>query len=253
MALLYSRINEALYTRDALRLLPTPVPQGRYHHPLPFGEYADFVADSLEREGFGIVKEEYAVNKANDKMFGLMEVAPLEGELIRAKDWTVQVGIRGSHDQSIPRGLTLGSRVLVCSNLCFHGSLGTFKTKQTTAIMQRLPAMIRRAVSLIPQMAKEQERHFEAYKNLELSPRQGDAALVELYRRDAFTSGQLARAIAEWDNPSYADHGELGYTGWRLLNASTEALKPTGERVNYETIRERSEKVSRFIAEAAGL
>ena len=40
-----------------------------------------------------------------------------------------------------------------------------------------------------------------------------------------------------------------GHTLWRLFNASTEALKPTGERVNHDLVRHRSERVSAFLDE----
>ena len=44
-----------------------------------------------------------------------------------------------------------------------------------------------------------------------------------------------------------------GHTVWRLFNASTEALKPTGERVNHDLVRQRSERVSTFLDEVADL
>nr|MBS0019438.1 hypothetical protein [Gammaproteobacteria bacterium] len=49
------------------------------------------------------------------------------------------VGLRGSYDQTLPRGLAVGSRVFVCDNLAFSGEV-TIKTKQTTFIGQRLPS-----------------------------------------------------------------------------------------------------------------
>lgn len=249
MSLLYNPQNETLFNRAQLAHVPTPPAQGRFHRPLPFGEYAEFVADALDRNGLAIAEEEYAVSKDHNRFFGLLEVTnkPLEGELITAEEWRVQVGLRGSHDQRIPRGLTLGSRVLVCSNLCFHGNLGTFATKQTTNILARLPGLIRDAVSRIPQLAQEQEVIFDRYKNTELKPRWGDAALVEIHRRGGLTAPQLGRAIQEWDTPTYEEHAEGGHNVWRLFNAATEALKPTGNNVNHDTVRDRSQVVSGFL------
>jgi hypothetical protein len=253
MALLYNPANESLHTREQLHDLPLPPALGRFHHPVPFGEYADLVAHRLERVGFEINAEEYAVDHDGQRLFGLLEVAPLEGEYISAKDWSLQVGLRGSHDQSVPRALTLGSRVLVCSNLCFHGDLGVFSTRQTTNIWQRLPSLVERALDTLPQLAQRNEQRFDQYRLTQINPRQGDAALVELHRRGALSSAQLGRAIAEWDEPTHEEHAEDGHSIWRLFNASTEALKPTGERVNHDLIRQRSERVSSFLDEVAGL
>jgi len=109
MTLLYSPSNESPQTREQLQQLPVPAARGRYHNPVPFGDFADLVVNRLERVGFGIDQEEYAVDHDSNRLFGLLEVSPIEGEYISAKDWSLQVGLRGSHDQSIPRALTLGS------------------------------------------------------------------------------------------------------------------------------------------------
>ena len=85
------------------------------------------------------------------------------------------------------------------------------------------------------------------------SPRHGDAALVEMHRRGALTPAQLGRAIAEWDSPSYEEHGQFGDSAWKLLNAVTESQKPTGQTINMDTVRERTATASRFIDEVVGI
>ena len=253
MSLLYNPSNESLLSRSQLHQLPVPAALGRYHHPVGFGPFADLVTQRLERVGFEINAEEYAVDHAGQRLFGLLEVAPLEGEYISAKDWALQVGLRGSHDQSIPRALTLGSRVLVCSNLCFHGDLGVFSTRQTLNVWERLPSLLESALTQLPQMAQRQQQRVERYRLMPLRPRHGDAALVELHRRGALSSAQLGRAISEWDTPSHEAHAEDGHTVWRLFNAATVALKPSGERVNHDLVRQRSERVSGFLDEVVQL
>lgn len=253
--LLYSQAN---ISHNELSLLPTPAALGAFHHPYGFGNYVDDIKEALDINGLVVNDEEFEVTHDNQRLFGVLEVAAKSGDLITADEWKLLVGLRGSHDQSIQRGLSIGSQVLVCSNLCFNGNIGTVNTKQTTNIESRLPGLVRQAVSLVPELAYNQETQFNAYKALELSPRHGDAALVELYRRGAFTPAQLGRAVAEWDQPSHEDHkeadaGNRTWSGWRLFNASTEALKPTGQVVSNELIRQRSERISGFLNEVVGL
>lgn len=252
--LMYDSKNDVRVNRQQLGELTTPPARGRFHNPIGFGEYVDLVNHSMEQNGLKLVNPEYAVTKDHNRFFGLAEVEPLEGDLILADDWKLTVGLRGSHDQKIPRGLTLGSQVLVCSNLCFSGDLSTLQTKQTLNIWQRLPEMIRVAVANIPELAHVQEQKFDAYKNhVFKSPRHGDAFLVETFRRGALTAAQMGTAIKEWDSPKHAEHAEHGYSAWRLLNACTEALKPTGDNVNHDTIRQRSIAVSSFLDEVTGI
>ncbi len=253
--LMYSSKTDTLVTRAEMADLPLPQSLGRFHQPYSFSEYVEQVHESLDIEGLVATEQEYAIQKDGQRMFGLMTIGPkaLEGELITAADWNLTLGIRGSHDQRIPRGITLGSQVIVCSNLCFGGNIGTFNTKQTTNIRTRIPSLIRGAVAQIPQLAGEMEQKFDDYRNFEMQPRWGDAALVEMHRRGGLAAPQLARAIGEWDRPSHEEHAEQGYSAWRLLNACTEALKPTGGQGNMNLVQERSQKVTSFIDEMAGL
>lgn len=248
--LLYSEPN---ITHNELNLLPTPEGLGRFHHPYPFGRYVDDIKEALDINGLVINDEEYEVVKDNQRLFGVLEVSAKEGELITSDEWKILVGLRGSHDQRLPRQLTLGSQVLVCSNLCFNGNLGKLSTKQTTNIGSRLPGLIRDAVAHIPELSYRQEQTFDRYKEVELKPRQGDAALVELHRRGALSAPQLSRAIQEWDSPTYEEHGGYGDSVWKLFNACTESLKPTGQNSNPALVADRSAKISTFLDEVVGL
>jgi hypothetical protein len=204
---------------------------GRFHNPIPYAEFADQVAEQLACNGLYIHEEGYGVLNDGSKFFGLMEVStdkPIEGEYIAKNDrgYNLTVGLRGSYDQTLPRQLAVGSRVFVCDNLCFSGQVG-IKTKQTTNIRLRLPALIQNAVAQIPEMGAIQDRRFDSYKNTEIRPEQGDAALIELVRRGSLNPSHVGKAIREWDEPSHQEHTENGFSVWRLQNAVTEAIKPT--------------------------
>ena len=94
----------------------------------------------------------------------------------------------------------------------------------------------------------------DKYKEFELNPRHGDAALIELYRRGAFSGAQLTRAISQWDKPAHVEHTQFDagagtWSLWRLFNACTEALKPTGNVNNSVLVAQRSELISTFMNE----
>jgi hypothetical protein len=247
---------------EQLERVNTPAPKGRFHRPVPFSDFAGATVQALEDHGLNVVHSEYQVTGSKEdpasRFFGALEIqpAPLEGQLITADDWKLIVGMRGSHDQSIQRGLVLGSRVMVCSNLCFSGDLGAWKTKQTLNIDERLPAIIRDAVERIPGMAERENVLFDRMRDLQMSQRQGDAALVEMHRRGALPGPQLTRALAEWVEPTHQEHiTESGHdwSGWRLFNAATESLKPTGQTFNPHTQEQRSRIISGFMSEVVGL
>lgn len=252
--LMYNSAAETLVTDSrALRDFATPRPMGRFHHTTPFADFAYQVEQQVQRAGFSLGMTEYAVSKDGNKMFGMIELEPMTGELITADEWRMQIGLRSSHDQSLPMGLTMGTRVMVCSNLAFSGALGNWRTKNTTEIAQRLPHIIADAVSRLPAMIQHEGARRDAYKLRELKPRHGDAALVEVYRRGGFTAAQLGTAIDQWHEPAHDDHAEDGYTVWRAFNAATQALKPTGVNNNMNLVRERSMIATSFFDEVVGL
>ena len=162
------------------------------------------------------------------------------------QDWTFNIGIRGSHDGRISRGIAFGSNVLVCSNMCFHGDLGVFRTRQTLNVMDRLPSMIDGAIAKIPSMVKENLKRFDGYRTTKMTESDGNNALVHMHRGNILSANQLSTALNEWIEPSHDEHNEDGATLWRLFNAATEAIKPKEGQGNMVTLQNRSHEISNF-------
>jgi hypothetical protein len=244
-------------SRDVLGNLPVPAPRGARHVTRPFIEDVELVDRFLANEGFKVKDEAFGVvyeagSATPRRFFGLMEVA-LPG--FDADDsYGLTVGLRGSYDQSLPRGLAVGSRVFVCDNLAFSAEI-TMITKQTTFIGNRIPTLLANAVAQIPGVARHQQMRFDAYRNIELKPRWGDAALIEMVRRDIINPSQLGRAISEWDHPSFEEHESEGRSAWRLYNAVTYAIKPPADSQRADVLPswERTTKLTSFLDEVSGL
>jgi len=252
--LMYSTAaGDVAVDRRALAAVPTPAPLGRFHRPVAFAEYADVVDSALQKHGLEVRSEEFAITKDRQSFFGVMEVEALVGDLITSKEWSVLVGLAGSHHQRLPRKLCLGERFCVCSNLCFYGDIAEFSTRQTLNIWDRLPTLIHDAVERIPELVNEAEVRTDRMKNHALKPRHGDAALVEIHRRKGLSSAQLGVAIREWDEPSFPEHKENGRNVHWLLQACTEAQKPRGSGLNMETVRQRSQIAHMFASEIVQL
>ena len=158
--LMYNSATDIKVERDYLENLRTPAPMGSRHAPYPFYSFATDTVRAIEDAGFAVTQEDYAITKDEQRLFGLLNVSrPQDSTLkttlyvgesdssfgvpvpvadLHKPDWNMLVALRGSHDQSVSRGLAIGSRVMVCSNLCFHGDLGNWNSKQTTHISHRI-------------------------------------------------------------------------------------------------------------------
>jgi len=242
MTFIYNPKNEALLNRDQLSKVVTPDPLGRFHRPVDYADFIVMIDGKLADHEIEIVDEQFAVKHDGSQFFGLMEVTTPQTENL---DWSMKIGVRGSHDGRVSRGITFGSNVLVCSNLCFHGDLGVFRTRQTLNVMDRLPPMIDEAIAKIPHMAQENVVRFDSFRTTQMTEKDGNHALVHMHREGILSANQLSTAIDEWVEPRHEEHNEDGATLWRLFNSATEAIKPaTGG--NMATLQDRSRRISDF-------
>jgi len=240
--LMYNHAKDRLVTFEETKQLAIPQAMGRFHKPSSFHNYIEQVHEALDINGITLDAEEYAVQKDGNRLFGVMEISA-EGQQ-ENPDWNLLLGLRASHDGMVSRGLSLGSQVMVCSNLCFGGNLGTFRTRQTLNMESRIPTLIREALARVPELAEQQGKQFDEYKNYDIKTGHAEKILVDIFRNGGFSSSQLTTAVKEWDTPSYDEHAQYGDTLWKLFNASTQALKPTGTVGTMNTVQERSHIIS---------
>lgn len=232
---------------DVLKFIPESM--GPRHQPIPHIELIESVENSLRSYGLTIVQEQFGSLKDGSRFFGLLEINGKQTE----NDYTTVIGLRGSHDQSIAAGIVAGSGVFVCDNLCFSGEV-KIGTKQTTNIMERLPELVDQAVNGVGRLIEMQHERFGAYKRAVLPKRVGDAAIIEMVRREAIPSSKVAQIVKEWDHPSHEEFAQDGFTAWRLHNAVTESYKPAeGGNTYMGVLPKRSQVLTEFCDELAGI
>jgi hypothetical protein len=127
-----------------------PVPEGtRTHQPLSHYEIISVLEEALSFRMFKVVKDEYAVSLDGMKMFGIME---LNSGFTGCR---FSIGIRNSNDKSMRLALTVGLRVLVCSNMAFSGDFTPMFQKHT------------RNLSLVDSISIAVDRIHRGFKPLE--------------------------------------------------------------------------------------
>ena len=259
--LMYNSATDIKVKRHDLADLQTPAPLGSRHAPYPFHAFATDTVDAIQDAGFTIEQEDYAITKDEQRMFGLLNVSrPVVPDsltfgvpaLYRPK-WDLMVGMCGTHDQSKSRALCIGSRVIACTNLCFHGDLGNWKSKQTTNIADRIPEMVRDAVSGLGTAGERLTVDFDRFNDTKINTAQGDRILLDIFRNGGFSPSQLGRAIEDWDSCSVEEHTANGRNLWWLFNSATHALKPTGANINHGDVQNRSTIVYNKVANAPQL
>lgn len=248
--------------RAGLAALPLPAARGARHVIRPFVDDVELIDRFLGDNGFNVVSEAFGTKTDKkgfpSQFFGAMEIRPkaIEGVYLPAnsdKDFALTVGVRGSYDQSLPRGLALGSRVLICDNLAFSGEVSVY-SKQTTNIGSRIEGLLAAAVAKVPALADVQTKRFDAYRNYTLSQTKGDALMIECVRMGILNPSDIAKALREWDEPSHVEHAAQGRTVWQFFNSITCAIAPTNpDRPHLLSAWQRTVPLTKFLDEGIGL
>ena len=240
-------------TREQLAALPMPEPKGPRHFVRPFIEDVETVLDNFGSIGARFIDDRYVIARDPLTRDARRYYGQIQIELPDHQDssYTLQIGLRGSVDQSVSRALGVGAVICVCSNGCFSAEV-EFHTKQTLNVNQRIGPMIASAVARIPALAEAQSAQFERYRNATITQRQGDAFLVECVRRGALTPSQLGKALEQWDAPAFPEHGEFGWSLWKLHNAVTESLKNPNAQGELAAIWQRTRILTNYLNETLG-
>jgi hypothetical protein len=119
---------------DGLRELTTP-PATPTHVPIPHHRVVDLATYSLSYFGHEVVERHFGVTEDGMRFFGVMTLRSPYG------DYSDMIGLRNSHDKSLPIGVAFGSRVFICDNLAFVGD-HVIKRKNTANAKHDLPGLV---------------------------------------------------------------------------------------------------------------
>jgi hypothetical protein len=216
---LVAHVDTEKISREQLALVPTP-PGTETHKVIPHVEVVNAIVETLGFRHIGVHREEYAVSRDGNKMFGLMELEhTFEG-------CRFALGLRNSHDKSMRLAMTVGYRVFVCDNMAFNGDFSPLLAKHTKNFN------LNRALSAgVDDMQRNFEPMVKAVERWRGEQITDVTARLVIYR--AFVEGELEaprhldRAVHEYYfNGAFHFGGEFApRTMWSLSNAFTSAFK----------------------------
>lgn len=208
--------GEELLTRQQLSQVLTPLGTTT-HRPIPHHEIVEALVETLGFRQIALHSESYAVSSDGQKMFGVME---LETTFSGCR---FALGLRNSHNKSLALGITVGFRVMVCSNLAFRGDYSPVLRRHTKNF--DLQAALSVGVDNVQRNFKPLVEAVELWKDTQITD---DQARLRIY--EAFVEGELEapkhliRAVHDnWRNPPHEEFSPR--TLWSLQNSFTEAFK----------------------------
>jgi len=178
------------------------------------------IETKLAENQLRVVNQAHALWGNGRRYFGLLEVT--NGNV--DTDTAMVVGVRNSHDRSLPAGIALGSGVFVCDNLCFFGDIKLAR-RHTTFIERDLPTMIGDAIVQLSGLRQSQSQRIAHYKTTFLPDRDANDLIVRSIDSGVITPRLLPGVVEEWRRPRHREFRIGGRSVWRLQNAFTENLK----------------------------
>ena len=200
--------------RDEIASVPTP-PGTASWHPVPHTEVIDTVTEVIRARNWQILDEQYGLARNGQRMFGVMRINQSS-----SREWSRCIGIRNSHDQSLPVGLAAGISVMCCSNLAFGGTM-VIKRRHTSRI--ELGDLVLTAVNELEMEFLNLETVSEDLKLHEVGPDEARAVIVRAAEAGAVNSCDIVPIFREFQKPCHEEFAEP--TRWSLLNAFTEHAK----------------------------
>ncbi|MCH8514094.1 MAG: DUF932 domain-containing protein [Kiritimatiellae bacterium] len=203
--------------REDLRTVHTPRRTATWQ-PIPHHDLLTLVENTLPRYGMRIIEQAHAITHEGHRYFGLLQIA--NGHTHPDYSWVL--GLRNSHDKRLPAGLVLGSQVLVCDNLNFHGEINIAR-KHTARILQALPGLVHEAVGRLNGNWHAQDRRIERYKETDLTPLAAHDLTIRALDNGVISGSMVPKVLKEYRNPHHPEFRSRNL--WSYHNAVTETLK----------------------------
>lgn len=224
-------------------------PSTETYAPLPHGQFIDRVTHGLRQVGYEITNEAHALTKEGSRYFGLFQIEPAVESLtpLVAADYSLVLGLRNSHDKSIPAGLVLGATVFVCDNLSFSGEIKTVR-RHTKFIDRDLGPLIDGACGQLAERYAANGRRFEAYKSVELGDKDAHDLIIRAIDCGVIPGSQVANVLTQYRTPNHPEFAEARNV-WRLYNAFTEVAKES----SIFTLPKRTQALHGILDETVGV
>lgn len=218
-AMLITHRGSVKVSKETLLQIGAPAPTTTWR-PIAHGVLVNTLGDVLASRGLTVRREEYAVQRDGNILFGVLDLA--WGE---TAEYYAALGLRTSNDKTFCIQIAIGLRVLVCDNLAFHGDLIALKRKHTARLdlVEELTAAIRRYELGYGQY----QRQVEVLRHTPWSPREARERIYTAFAR-RIVPVRLFHDVAL----PYVGR-EDACTAWEVLNSFTSAFKKLNPSVRF--------------------
>ena len=203
-------------------LINTPVPtQTRTYKPVSHEQLIDLTLNSIQAAGFELDKETYTASTDGMVANGRFTISN-----VNDRDMQLQIGWQNSYNKQVSLKFAIGVHIMICSNGCVSGDMGTFKRKHMGDVQEYTPQSIMEYVKTAGDSFRQIQSEREAMKNIELSKRQKGELIGRMIVEEGFISSSELNIIRkELQKPTHDYNAQDSL--WELYQYTTFAMKET--------------------------
>jgi hypothetical protein len=188
------------------------VPFTRTFHPVHHRDVIRLVREGLQAVGLEVTRSEYVLAAEGMRMFGVYDLSYSNGELC----WSI--GIRNSLNKSMSLGITAGTRVFVCENLCFSGEFLAFRRHTAGLDLDELAFLAYKSVKKMIPLLKAFQAWHEGLHGFPLTEADAKILMVEVMTQNVLPPSKFHQFRGLYGNV-YDD------SLWGFHEAATDVLK----------------------------
>lgn len=188
------------------------VPFTKTFHPVHHRDIILAIQDAIGVMGMEIVKSEYVLDQCGQRMFGVYDLSRGSSELC----WSL--GIRNSMNKSMSLGITAGTKVFVCNNLCFSGDFLAFRRHTSGLDIDDLAFLAYRSMRQMIPLLKAFQGWHEGLKKYSLQEPDLKILLVEILTNNVIPASKFHQF-----NDLYTNVYDPSL--WGFHEAATDVLK----------------------------
>ena len=209
----------SVVTRNDVCSVETPANTSSYVG-VDYGWLLDLVEDVADGVlGLPLRSDEYGLNRAGNQLFAAFTYES-EGES------GLSIGVRASHDKSLPVGVVAGSRVFVCDNLAFCGESFKVVRRHTKNVLNDVKSRVAEGISEAAVAHDIINDAWGQMKPIEMDLDEGYALIGQALGHNVVKSQQATRTMRSWRNEfevgdkanaAFPQHGPSMYGVYQAL------------------------------------
>ena len=253
--------DSGIATLEQVRQHVNPTRMTNTYQPIQNAPLIDMLEKVSNEYGLTLTNPSFGLARHGQRMFGVYEVKELDHLGGRVQ---LMIGIRNAFDGCMSAGICFGSKVLVCSNLCFTGYagednvVGRVTHKHTANINDTLFDRLRQSLDQVKHFQNFQNRFYQHLENTPLSQADGCELIIKAGFDGVIGKKDVLEYADEWyfqetgptnefEEAEREYHAEFKpRNAWSFLNAFTQMQKPRQNR-NPVASNKESIQLTRFM------